>query len=144
MRTDRRLLVLFSLLASWPALAREIHYGAVSHPALDACDRMAWRGQIDASRTCYRELFGSDAPAAIRAEAAWALNDLPTANTLFRQAAAVMPGDAAIRARWGDLYADSHQDGDAMVLYGEALAIDSQHAYALLGAARLLVGGFDD
>lgn len=144
MTTDYRLLPLLTLLAALPVAARDMHYGAVSHPELDTCDRMHWRGQTQASRACYVQLFDSTAPTAIRAEAAWALNDLQTANNLFRQAAAAMPDDASIRVRWGDLYADSHQDGEAMTLYGEALAIDSQHAFALLGAARLLVGGFDD
>ena len=144
MMTDRRLLPLLLLLVAWPVAARDMHYGAVSHPDLGACDRLHWRGQLEESRSCYARLFDSTAPTAIRAEAAWALDDLQTANNLFRQAAAAMPDDASIRVRWGDLYADTHQDGEAMTLYAEALEIDSQQAFALLGAARLLVGGFDD
>jgi tetratricopeptide (TPR) repeat protein len=144
MRIDVRLLPALLLLTASAAGARDIHYGAVTHPELDSCDRLHWRGQLDESAACYRQLFQSDAPAEIRAEAAWALNDLQTANNLFRQAAAARPDDPGIRVRWADLFADTHQDGEAMTIYGEALAIDEQHAFALLGSARLLVGGFDD
>jgi tetratricopeptide (TPR) repeat protein len=139
-------LVLIGLLAlaAGAADARDIHYGAVSHPELDICDQLHWRGKSGESSACYRLLLGSDVPTAIHAEAAWALNELQLANRLFRDAAAESPGDAAIRVRWGDLFAASHQDGEAMDIYREALELDSAHAFALLGSARVLVGGFDD
>jgi tetratricopeptide (TPR) repeat protein len=139
-----RLLVAVALLAAPFAAAREIHYGAVTDADLLACDRQHWHGEVDASRQCYRELLEGDRPAAVRAEAAWALNDRQFANRLFRDAAAAAPDDPSIRQRWGDLFADSHQDAEAMNLYREALEIDSGNDFALLGAARLLVGGFDD
>ena len=124
------------------AAARGIHYGAVADAALLECDRLQWRGQQADATNCYRVLQNGDSTVAIRAEAAWALRDLQTANRLFRQALALWPDDAATRVRWGDLYADSHQDGEAMNLYNEALANDASNAFAKLGAARLLVGGF--
>jgi tetratricopeptide (TPR) repeat protein len=142
--TSRVFLVFVALLAASAAAARDVHYGAVNHPALLECDQQHWRGDEDASGECYRTLLQSDVPAAIRAEAAWALNDRQLANRLFRDAAAAAPDDAAIRQRWGDLFADSHQDGEAMNLYREALDMDDRNDFALLGAARLLVGGFDD
>jgi tetratricopeptide (TPR) repeat protein len=136
--------VFVALLAASAAAARDVHYGAVNHPELLECDRQHWRGDEDASGRCYRTLLQGDVPAAIRAEAAWALNDRQLANRLFRDAAAAAPEDAAVRQRWGDLFADSHQDGEAMNLYREALELDDRNDFALLGAARLLVGGFDD
>jgi tetratricopeptide (TPR) repeat protein len=136
--------VLVALLAASAAAARDVHYGAVNHPELLECDRQHWRGDEDASGGCYRALLQNDVPAAIRAEAAWALNDRQLANRLFRDAAAAAPEDATVRQRWGDLFADSHQDGEAMNLYREALELDERNDFALLGAARLLVGGFDD
>ena len=144
MATSRALVVLVALLAASAAAARDVHYGAVNHPELLECDRQHWRGDEDASGGCYRALLQKDVPAAIRAEAAWALNDRQLANRLFRDAAAAAPEDATVRQRWGDLFADSHQDGEAMNLYREALELDERNDFALLGAARLLVGGFDD
>ncbi len=138
--------MLLALLALAPQFsdARDIHYGAVKHEGLLECDRIHWRGRVDESSACYRALLTADVPLAIRAEAAWALADLQLANRLFKEAVAAAPEDAAIRVRWGDLFADSHQDSEAMNLYREALGINPASAFAMLGAARVLVGGFDD
>ena len=144
MATSRSLVLVLALLAAPLASARGIHYGAVTDPALLDCDRQHWRGETETSLPCYRTLLESSAGTAVRAEAAWALNDLQLANRLFRDAAAAAPEDAGVRLRWGDLFADTHQDGEAMNLYREALALDDGNDFALLGAARLLVGGFDD
>ena len=144
MRTSLPLLVLVAGALFTNASAREIHYGAISDPGLLACDRLHWRGELAESGECYRALLGSAVAPEIRAEAAWALDDLQLANRLFREASAASPDNAAVLVRWGDLFADSHQDAEAMNLYSEALAADSRNAYALLGAASVLVGGFDD
>ena len=149
-QSDLRTRCWLALVAAWvafcqaPASARGIHYGAVSNGELLACDRLDWRGQADEAISCYRQLLSGARPAAIRAEAAWALNERQAANGLFRDAVATHPDDAAIRVRWGDLYADSHQDSEAMDLYREALKIDAGNAFAMLGAASVLVGAFDD
>lgn len=149
--TSRGMLITATLLlalgACWtatPAHARPIHYGAVADAALALCDRMSWRGRSREANGCYRAILESDAPDAMRAEAAWALRDLHAANRLFRSAAKENPADPDILSRWGDLYADSHQDAEAMDIYREALAADAEHAFAMLGAARVLVGGFDE
>ena len=109
-----------------------------------ACDQLHWRGQIEESRECYAELLRSSDSLAARAEAAWALKDLQTANSLFQQAMRLNPDDVVTRVRWGDLYADSHQDAEAMEIYREALERDENDPFAQLGAARVLAGGFDD
>ncbi len=142
--TERVLLTLVAVAVVWDVQARPIHYGAVADAALAECDRLSWRGQNREARPCYRDILASSAPGAIRAEAAWALKDLHTANRLFQAANQNNPGDADILSRWGDLYADTHQDAEAMDIYREALAADANHAFAMLGAARVLVGGFDD
>ena len=136
-------LLAFTLVASTPTAARTIHYGAVEDDALGACDALEWRGDSGAE-DCYQELLGGTAPTAVRAEAAWALGDLHAANRLFQAAAKASPDNPAILTRWGDLFADSHQDAEAMDIYREALAADAQYPFALLGSARVLVGGFDD
>ena len=111
--------VFLTLAGSW-ASAREIHYGAVTDADVVACDRLHWRGRIEASRTCYTNVLRSSAVLAARAEAAWALNDLQAANSWFQQAMRENPDGVATRVRWGDLYADSHQDAEAMDIYREA------------------------
>ena len=74
--------------------ARDLHYGAVTDPALLECDAINWRGQRQQARACYRTLLQSDTDAAIRAEAAWGLGDLKAANHLFQQAVYEQPDDA--------------------------------------------------
>lgn len=131
------------LLLGTAAAARDIHYGAVGDAGVLTCDTLHWRGEIVEAGTCYGKLQ-ANTTAAVAAEAAWALGDLQGANTWFRQAVRNRPDDAALRSRWGDLYAHTHQDSEAMNLYREALEIDDRYPFAMLGAARVLVGAFDE
>jgi tetratricopeptide (TPR) repeat protein len=124
--------------------ARGIHYDAVTDPRVLNCDQQFWRGQIDDAAACYSALLNSNAEAALRAEAAWALGDLKLANQLFQRAMTSSPADAAAKIRWGDLFADSHQNAEAMNIYREVLAEEPGNAFALLGAARVLVDRFED
>jgi len=146
--TRRRATAAVSLIAAIfvasGAGAKPIHYGAVESDALAACDALEWRGQVVEADACYQALLDDEASDAIRAEAAWALGDLHLANRLFQSADRQSPNDPSILTRWGDLYADSHQDAEAMNIYREALAADSQYPFALLGAARVLLGAFDE
>lgn len=123
---------------------RAIHYGAAAHADLAICDDLQWRGQLADARNCYSELLRHGLPPAVMAEAAWALGDLQQANQWYRQATNENPQDAATRVRWGDLFAATHQNAEAMNIYREALAIDTNHGFANLGAAKVLAGGFDD
>jgi tetratricopeptide (TPR) repeat protein len=126
------------------ATARGIHYGAVTNPEILNCDQMHWRGETEQSRFCYAELLRSTTPAAAKAEAAWALSNLKQANEWFRVAMAESPDDHATKVRWGDLFAASHQNGEAMNIYREVLVEDPGNAFAMLGAARVLVDSFED
>ena len=126
------------------AAVRHIHYQAVSQSELNECDQLHWHGAQDESARCYARILESGANAAIRAEAAWALNDLQLANRLFQQAMRATPDDVTTRVRWGDLFAATHQNAEAMTIYREALASDPDSGFANLGAAKVLVGGFDD
>ncbi len=123
--------------------ARDIHYGAVAEPALLECDRRHWSGDTEAARLCYANLLRDETPAAIKAEAAWALNNLQQSNVWFRQAMAEAPDDHRSKVRWGDLFAASHQHAEAMNIYREVLEVDPGNAFALLGAARVLVDSFE-
>lgn len=124
--------------------AREIHYGAVSDSALLECDKQHWRGRLDESAACYVGLLDGDTGPAVKAEAAWALNDMQQANRWFQKATGDTPDDVATLVRWGDLFAETHQQAEAMNIYEEALSLDAENAYARLGAARVLAGSFDD
>ncbi|TDJ37859.1 MAG: tetratricopeptide repeat protein [Gammaproteobacteria bacterium] len=146
-RPGRRITIMAATLLTLllgHATAREIHYGAVTDMDVIACDQLHWRGQADQSRNCYANLLRTGTSLAVRAEAAWALKDLQAANSWFQQAMRENPDDVATRVRWGDLYADSHQDAEAMDIYREVIERDGSNAFARLGAARVLAGSFDD
>ena len=85
----------------------------------------------------------SDPSTALRAEAAWALGDIPLANTLFRAAANARPEDAGIRVRWGGLFLATYQVADAEALFAEALAIDADNVAAKLGLAHVALDRFE-
>mgnify|MGYP000160948112 CR=1 FL=1 len=84
------------LFLAAPAVARDIHYGAVADPAVLECDQQHWRGEVAAARLCYANLLRAEQPAATKAEAAWALNNLQQSNTWFREAVAAAPDDLRI------------------------------------------------
>jgi len=144
MRTSK-LSILAIALVMTPVIVhgRGIHYGAVTDPAVLECDQLHWQGQLEESRLCYANLLRNDTPAATKAEAAWALSNLKQANEWFRVAMAANPQDHHTKVRWGDLFADSHQNGEAMNIYREVLAEDANNAFAMLGAARVLVDSFE-
>lgn len=125
------------------AEARDLHYGSVTDASIARCDEAHWRGQIDDAAACYSDVMNGDAPAAAKAEAAWALADRQLANNWFRRATAEAPDDMATKVRWGDLFADTHQNAEAMEIYREVLAAEADNAYARLGAAHVLIDSFE-
>lgn len=136
-------LMLLAGLCAASADARDLHYGAVTDPALLECDAQAWRGQREEARACYRSLLQRNVASAIRAEAAWALGDMKAANGWFQQAANEQPDAASVRLRWGELYRETYQFRDALILFNEALERDPGNAFASVGAARVLVQSFE-
>ena len=121
---------LASLLLTAPVLA-----------ALQDCRELATHDR-SAADVCYRQLL-TDASFAVRAEAAWALDDIPAADAAFGRAIRDAPDDAHLRTRWGELYRAVHKDAQAEALFQEALAIDPGHSAAKLGLAKLALGRFD-
>jgi tetratricopeptide (TPR) repeat protein len=131
------------LIGSGAVLAVDFDYDPRRPAELRACDEPRTRGRMDQARTCYQRILRSSRDSSSQAEAAWALGDVRQANELFR--AAVQADEKAVRprARWGRLYLETHQYGDAADLFREALEIDGSDAQATLGMARLLSEQFD-
>ena len=135
------------LLLSWAAGAL---LGAPLYPdrgrrseLLKPCDEHYDRGRRGQAAGCYRELIDRSADPAAQAEAFWRLGDLKSANERFRDAVNASPDDPDLRVRWGYLYVQSHQEGEAAKLFAEALERDKNHVAAKLGAASVMAGRFE-
>ena len=87
-----------------------------------------------AERQCYQGLTRSNDPG-IQAEGYWGIRDYKAANDAFRAAVKAKPKDPGLRVRWGRMYLEHWQGGDADDLFGEALAIQKDYAPALYGEA---------
>lgn len=138
----RALCALPLLLAATGGHALTIHYAADRDPELRVCDDPRYRGQEAEARECYRALLDSDAEPRLRADAAAALGDVRTANTLYRDATRGNR-DAVARTRWANLYLETHQTSDAMALYREALLFEPDYVPAQVGLADALAQGFE-
>ena len=130
--------VVLCVLAPSVGRAREIPYGEIHDPAVQRCDALNWSPRHGDAQACYRELARGGAGAAAAAEGAWALGDVTRANALFQAASVERPNDATVRARWGELYVDTHQPQQAMDLFREALARDAHDSYARIDIASVL------
>jgi tetratricopeptide (TPR) repeat protein len=124
-----------------PSSARGLDYGLVTAPGVQACDAQRWAAQRAAATACYRQLLAQRDPA-VRAEAAWALGDFKSANEWFRDALRAAPDSVPLRVRWGELYIDTHQEGEAYKLFQEALKREPANAWAHVDEAVVLVGGY--
>jgi len=127
----KRLLSL--LLLSLPALAQA---PATPADAL-ACEALRHKGDPNA-RACYQRLTRALDPA-VQAEGFWGMGDYRSANDAFRAALKLRDKDPAPRVRWGRMYLDHWQPGEAQDLFREAIKIKEDYAPALLGMA--LVSG---
>ncbi len=78
-----------------------------------------------------------------RAEALWRAHDYEGANNAFKALVAAQPKNANYRVRWGQLFYERFNPGEAQKLYEEALGIDPKNANALLGEAQLMADGYD-
>src|SRR5690349_6778610 len=98
------------------------------------CSALYRHGQLQKAEGCYQGLTRSPNPL-FRAEGLWALGDRKTANDAFRDAQRARPDDPYVRVRWGRMYLDNNQPGDAAQLFQEALKLKADYAPALLGMA---------
>jgi tetratricopeptide (TPR) repeat protein len=131
-------------LATLTARAYEIEYGVDRPPELAACDAATYRGNRAEAGSCYSALLAGHDDPRIKAEAARALGDRRGANTFFQAALDRFPEDAAVRARWGNLFRETHQDNEAAKLYQESLGLDPRHVPAIVGLAAISAETFDE
>jgi len=112
--------------------------GAAS--AVAQCEALRHHGSPEA-RNCYQRLTRSTDPA-LQAEGLWGLGDFNSANEVFKALVKVRAKDANLRVRWGRMYLDHWQSGDAAECFKEALEIDEKNAQAILGLALVAADGF--
>ena len=79
----------------------------------------------------------------IRAEGLWGIRDYQGANNAFQAAVKARPKDANLKVRWGRMFVEYSQPGDAADLFKEALAIDENNAKALYGMALVASDAFE-
>jgi tetratricopeptide (TPR) repeat protein len=123
--------------------ALTIDYDPRRATELRACDDARYRGQVQQARDCYRRLLETSGNLITQAEAAWALGDVQRANTLFRDATARNDRSSQPRVRWGRLFLQTHQHGDALTLFQEALQRSQNDVYAKLGMAQVFAQRFE-
>jgi tetratricopeptide (TPR) repeat protein len=138
------LLVLPSLGAAPSALGLTIEYALDRNPELVGCDRAAYRGERAEAQQCYVALLAKSDDPRIKADAARASGDVRAANAFFQEAVKQYPMDAALRARWGDLFLETHQNNEAAKLFEESWELDQKYAPAKLGLAQVAAGRFDE
>lgn len=124
------------------SMAADIDYDSRRSAALRRCDDPLHHGRVDAARECLRPLLRAN-DALTRAEAAFALDDLRTANDLFREAVAADPRAVLPKLRWGRMYLAAGQYSDAVNLFQEVLELDAGDVGARLALARVAVERFD-
>src|SRR5690349_24391704 len=93
------------------------------------------------TKACYQKLAASN-DLAVKAEGLWGIRDFQGANAAFQAAVKARPKDANLKVRWGNLYLENSQPGDAQDLFKEALEIDENNAKALYGMAVIATDVF--
>ncbi len=121
---------------------------AAANPTGDAALDLGLLQQLtgrrtEARRTLQIVMMGEQRTPAARdslraGRAARALGRFEDANSFFRDADGLAPGDAVINTEWGDLFVEKYNNKDAARSFQEALKADPEYGPALLGMARSL------
>jgi tetratricopeptide (TPR) repeat protein len=135
---------LAALLSASAANALTIEYALDRPAALVACDKLAYRGARADALACYRRLIAESTDTRIKADAARASGDVRAANTFFQTAIREYPEDPALRTRWGELFAATHANNEAVKLFEEALELDPKYAPAKIGLAKIAAGRYEE
>src|SRR5437879_2141971 len=105
------------------------------------CQVLRHRGDPEA-RACFQRLTRVTDPA-VQAEGFWGLGDYKAANDSFRAAVKLHDKDPDLRVRWGRMYLEHWQPGDASDLFQEALMIKKDYAPAMVGLALVASESFE-
>lgn len=114
-----------------------------SAQGLEDCRKHKRYGRLAEAKSCFAALTRSPNQG-IRAEALWGIGDLKNANLAFRAAAAASNINPDIRVRWGRMYLEADQSGDAGDLFQEALKIKPNYPPALVGMALVASDHFEE
>lgn len=106
------------------------------------CRALAQHGRAPEAAACWQRLSASPDPA-LRAEGLWGLRRYDDAAKAFEIALKAAPKDAGVRVRYGRLLLERFNPPAATSLFEEALALQPNHAGALLGAAWVAADNFD-
>src|SRR5690606_670451 len=124
------------------AQAVDIDYDPRRAEALRRCDEPGHQGRVEQARQCFGALLQHADPL-VRAEAAFALGDLRTANEPFRAAVRATGAGPLRRLGWGRMFLEAGQDPDALALFQEVRELDGDDAGARRAMARLGVERFE-
>jgi cellulose synthase operon protein C len=139
----RMWLVCTSMAFATVTNAFEIDYDPRRPAALRSCDQHLYEGRTNPARTCYAQLLAESEDLLTKAEASWRKDDVASANELFRELIRAKPDAVHERIRWGQLFVQTHQYGEAVALFREALEIEPEDAYAKVGLARVYAERFE-
>jgi tetratricopeptide (TPR) repeat protein len=130
-------LILCVCLAAVPLAVQVLAQAPATPPAALACEALRHKGDAG-YKACYQRLTTANDPA-VQGEGWWGTGDYRSANDAFRAALKLRPKDPAPRVRWGRMYLDHWQAGEAKELFAEAVGLQADYPPALLGMA--LVAG---
>lgn len=122
-------------LARQGGLFRPRQVAAQTSSQVLQCENLRKHGD-PGTNACYQKLSASKDPA-IQAEGLWGLRNYSAANEAFQAAVKARPKDANLKVRWGRMFLEYSQPGDAQDLFTEALKIDENNAPALYGMALI-------
>jgi len=109
---------------------------------LGDCRDLRHRGRPEEAERCFARLALSPDPY-LRAEGLWGVGDFRAANDSFRTAVERNPKNPEYRVRWGRLFLERYQKGDAAKLFEEALELRRDYPGALLGLALVAAETFE-
>jgi len=104
------------------------------------CENLRKHGD-PGTKACYQKLSTSN-DLAIKAEGLWALRDFQGSNDAFMAVVKARPKDANLKVRWGMMFMDYPDPGEAEARFKQALDIDENNAGALYGMALLATDVF--
>ena len=134
------LLAVAFFLARQGGLFRPKQVSAQTPSQVIQCETLRKHGDAG-TKACYQKLATSN-DVAIKAEGLWGLRDYQGANDAFQSAVKARPKDANLKVRWGRMYMEISQPGDAQDLFKEVLDADENNAGALYGMALLATDVF--